>query len=301
MKYFRIKNLFVVGIVITLFAVNGLAQRAKSKPVIFALINDGKTVEPIAYIDNNKLFETVRGDGEQKQLRSFERRYYKAKKRYNLVFAGKNAGIVRVKSSNYQSDCSKNMASVTTTSKRAKIKGFVMGLVSDYKTKYTSTGIRRLPTRKERSDFESLVKSEFSANGITDAQLKTLDYHNLTAIDIDKNKTIELVGTFWVNVTDTERALLFMIADSGKNKVFTKTFSEFRKIKQEEVMNNEIETIDKGIYHELLLDYFDYDNDGVSEIFTMIQGFEGSTFNVYDRKDGKWSRTFETSNYHCGF
>ena len=66
-------------------------------------------------------------------------------------------------------------------------------------------------------------------------------------------------------------------------------------------MNSEIETIDGGVYHELLLDFLDYDGDGVSEIFTMQQGFEGNTFRVYKRQSGKWIKDFERANYHCGF
>lgn len=301
MNYFRIKSLSVILIVFALLAMSGFAQKAKSKPIIFALINDGKTVEPIAYIDKKKLFQTVGGDGPMNQLRSFERRYYKAKKRYKLIFAGRNAGVVRVKSSNFQSDCSKNMAGVSTTAKNAKIKGFVMGLVTDFTTTNKTSGIRRLPTRKERAEFEKIIKTEFSKNEITETQLKTLDYHNLTAIDVDKSGKIILVGTFWVNTSDTDRALMFMIVDKEKSGKYILTHSEFKKIKQDEVMNGEIETIDKGVYHELLLDSLDYDNNGISEIFTMTQGFEGSTFKAYKQKDGKWEKVFETSNYHCGF
>jgi hypothetical protein len=51
----------------------------------------------------------------------------------------------------------------------------------------------------------------------------------------------------------------------------------------------------------LLLDIFDTDGDGVSEIFTIDQAFEGNNFNVYKRDKDEWSKILETYNYHCGY
>ena len=59
--------------------------------------------------------------------------------------------------------------------------------------------------------------------------------------------------------------------------------------------------VDEGVYHELLLDAFDYNGDGVAEIFTYTQSFEGSGFSVYNRDGGKWTKVFDGSNYHCGY
>lgn len=299
MKKIKFKSIFAIVFIIVTLTIVGLAQ--KNKPVIFAVINDGKTIEPIAYVDKKKLAETVGGDGDVGQKASFARRYFKSKSKYKLIFAGTNSGVVSVKSSDYKSECSSNMAEVLTSATKVNLKGFVMGLATDMRTAQTASGIRRLPTPAERVAFEKIVKDEFAKQKISATILSTLDYHNLTAIDIDKTGMIELVGTFWVKTSATERSLLFLIVDKEKSGGYSLTYSNYKKIKQSEVMNKEIDTLDKGIYHELLLDSFDYDGDGVNEIFTMIQGFEGNTFNVYKRQKGKWVKTFERSNYHCGF
>ena len=66
-------------------------------------------------------------------------------------------------------------------------------------------------------------------------------------------------------------------------------------------MSGDIKNIDEGIYHELLLDVFDVNGDGVAEIFTNTASFEGAGFGVYSRSGGKWTKSFDGSNYHCGY
>jgi len=66
-------------------------------------------------------------------------------------------------------------------------------------------------------------------------------------------------------------------------------------------MSGEIKSVDEGVYHELLLDTFDYDGDGTAEIFTYTQSFEGAGFDAYRRSGGKWVRAFDYANYHCGY
>lgn len=296
----KFTKIILTGIFIFSLSIGGFAQR-KSLPVIFAVTNDGKTIEPIAYVKDKKLFKTVDGASSEKDLRGFSRNYYKAKSKYKLIFAGKNSGIVTINKSDYKAECAKNTAEVSLGATKTKLSGFVMGLATDMRSKETASGIRRLPTFDERAEFEKIVREEFVKQNISDAVAKDLKYHNLTAIDVDDTGVAELVGTFWVNTSATERALLFMIVDKEKSGTYTLTYSDYRLVKQADVMNKEIKTIDEGITHELLLDSFDYDGDGVSEIFTMIQGFEGNSFNVYQRESGKWVKAFENSNYRCGF
>lgn len=298
MKNTLIKKVLVAGLLTAILAISGFAQ--ETKPVIFAVINDGKTIEPIAHIDGKKLVKTVTGDEEEAKKAAFEKAYFKKKSRYKLIFSGVNAGVVSVEDSDYKRECASNMAGVSVVSTPGTtLKGFVMGLATDLRTNKTASGIRRLPTPAQRSKYESYVRSEFIKQGIPkDRELK---YHNLTAIDVDDTGIIELVGSFWADISPTERGLLFMIVDIEPSGKYTVTHKNYSAIKQREVMNEDITTLDSGIYHELLLDYFDYDNDGVSEIFTMTQGFEGTSFTVYKRKDGKWLKDFETANYHCGF
>jgi hypothetical protein len=55
------------------------------------------------------------------------------------------------------------------------------------------------------------------------------------------------------------------------------------------------------VYHELLLDVYDYDGDGKNEIFTYEQSFEGAGFTAYKKSGSKWTKAIEVANYHCGY
>ncbi|MGI8670674.1 MAG: hypothetical protein ACR2J3_12645 [Aridibacter sp.] len=295
----KFTKIIAVGIVILSLTIGGFAQ--KTLPIVFAVLDDGKTIEPIAYVKDKKLFKTVDGSTPANEKRIFARKYFKNKSKYKLIFAGRNSGVVTVKSSDYKSECSSNTAQVSLGATKTTLKGFVMGLATDFRTTETASGIRRLPTAAERAEFEKIVRDELVKNNVASETAKDLKYHNLTAIDVDNTGIAELVGTFWVETSPTERALIFMIVDKEKSGTYTLTYSDFKSVKKADVMNEEIKSVDDGMLHELLLDSFDYDNDGVGEIFTMVQGFEGSTFNVYKRENGKWVRTFEQANYHCAF
>jgi len=275
--------------------------KAKAKPVIFAVINDGKTIEPLAFIDKGALEQTAGGDSEAKDLANFVKTYYQPKATYRLVFGGADAGTVTVVSSNAKADCSKNMAQVTTQSAKAKLKGFVMALATSEPVDKTASGLRRLPTAAERAEIESLVRAEFVKQNISDNLSRNLKYHNLTALDVDNDKKAEMVGSFWVETSMTERALLFFIADKAANGKYAFGYSEFKTVKKDDVMSGEMKDVDGGIYHERLLDALEYDGDTSAEIFTYVQSFEGSSFNAYSRREGKWVKAFEGSNYHCAY
>ena len=278
-----------------------LAQRGR-KPIIFAVLNDGKTFEPVAYIEKGKLTAPVGGDADLKDVTLFNNTYYKPKTAYRLIFGGANAGTATVVSSDAKAECSKNMAQISVVSPKTKLGGFVMALATDALTKTKASGLRRKPTWAERTEIDALVRAEFTERKVSSTALKTLNYHNLTALDVNNDKKAELVGSFWVNTSETERGLLFFIAEKNSAGKYEFGISEYKVIKQSEVMSGEIKALDTGgYYHELLLDTFDYDGDGVGDIFTYVQGFEGAGFYAYKRANGKWEKTFEGSNYHCGF
>ena len=277
------------------------AQRGR-KPIIFAVLNDGKSLEPIAFIEKGKLTPPVGGDSDGNVIAAFNKTYYKPKSTYRLIFGGANAGMVNVLSSDSKAECSKNMAQASVSSTKTKLGGFVMGLATDaVSSKKAASGLRRKPTPAERTEIESLVRAEFTKQKFAASAIKNLQYHNLTALDVDNDKKADFVGSFWVDTGKTERALLFFIAEKNASGKYEFGYSDFRIIKQEDVMSGEIKSVDEGVYHELLLDAFDYDNDGVSEIFTNIQSFEGAGFNAYKRENGKWVKAFEGANYHCAY
>ena len=70
----KFTKIITVGIFILSLTISGFAQ--KSLPIVFAVLNDGKTIEPIAYVKDKKLFETVDGSTPSNEKRSFASRYF---------------------------------------------------------------------------------------------------------------------------------------------------------------------------------------------------------------------------------
>jgi len=298
--------LLILGLGINVFgqrnAKNKPKPAAKQKPIVFAVLSDGERIEPIAEIDKGKLIETINGGGEEKSLLSFSNTYYKPKTTYNLIFGATQNGTITVQNSNPKSDCGKNAATVTTQSAKAKLKGFVMGLATNQTTSKNASGLRRLPVAAERGEIESLVRAEFNKQGVSADAVKNMKYHNLTALDVDNDGKAEMVGTFWAESSPNERSLLFFIAEKGKNGKYNFGYSNYEKVTSEKVMSGELKDLDEeGIGHELLLDALEYDGDSTAEIFTLGKAFEGYNYNVYSRRDGKWTKVFEGYNYHCAY
>jgi len=244
------------------FASVGAAQKVRPKlppsPVIFAVLYEGKTLEPIAYVKDKKLEPAVDGSSDAGDLAAFHKNYFKPKTSYQLIFGGANAGLVTVKSANPELECSRHTAQAATSSTRARLKGNVMAMAASPTLKPNGKGIRRLPTAAERTEIESLVREELSKQKVPAAALKKLRYQNLTAVDVDGDDVVEFVGSFWVERTTKTRSLLFFIAEKGADEKYHFGVSDFSTIEEKDTMSEDITTVDSGVYHELLLDLLDF-------------------------------------------
>lgn len=275
---------------------------AQPKTVIFAVLNDGKVVEPIGYVGpKGVMTKAIDGASEQNVLNSFHRTYFAKGKSYSLIFGGKPAGNVTVVSSEPKGECVNFNAGVTTKTTRIPLKGNIMSLATNSKILKPGSGTRRPPTSAERTEIETLVRDYFTRLSEPAAVAKNLKYHNLTAIDVNNDGNAEMVGTFWVEPSAKERHLLFFVADLDQDKKYRFGYQNSRKFKEETVMSRDMKAVDSGIYHELLLDIFDVDGDGDSEIFSIVKGFEGAGFFMFKRKGERWETNFEGQNYHCGY
>lgn len=296
-------KIFSALVFLLLIVVSASAQKAKpkpagqtAKPIIFAVLNSGTTLEPIAFL-GKKLGEPVNGSDDVVKVTSFDKIYYRKGATYKLVFGGASAGTVAVKSFDPKAECSKNMAEAATTGAKTPLKGLVMGLATNAPVK-TTTGYRRKPTSAEKAEMDSLAKAEFLKQKLT---ARNLHYQNLTAIDVDNEGVAEIVASYWIEIDKLTRGILFFIAQKGTSAKYSVGFRNYRPVDQSQVMSGDIKNVDEGVYHELLLDSFDTDGDGVNEIFTYTQSFEGAGFDAYKRSGGKWVKHYEFSNYHCGY
>ncbi|MGB7068641.1 MAG: hypothetical protein WBD22_04045 [Pyrinomonadaceae bacterium] len=303
-KHLFRKTLWLTAMAL-LFSSASVAQKNRSKPkpksapmaIIFAVLRDGKLIEPIGYVDKKKLAAL----GDTHATKAFGNLYYKAKSAYPIIFGGAADGKVEVVTSNIGKECTGNSADIIAKPVNAMLKGLVMALATNISPKKNSAAYRRRPTPQERTAIEALVGAEFIKAGLAPAVLKELRYHNLTALDVDNDGTAEFVGSYWVAPKVDERALLFFIAEHDTEGKIVFAHSDYSLIKPDDVMSGEVKDLDGGVGHELLLDVLDYDGDGVKEIFTLGQAFEGNNYYSYRRDSGKWTRSYESYNYRCAF
>ncbi len=284
------------------FAQKQTKPAAKPKPFVFAVLNDGQTLEPIGEIDKGELVETTNGGSEPKELKQFIGSYYKPNTKYNLIFGSKSNGTITVKSSSPESDCAKNQATATTQTTRTKLKGFVMALATNAPAEKSASGVRRLPTVAERAEIELLVRTEFIKQSVSSNAAKKLNFHNLTALDVNNDGKAEIVGSSWVDTSAKEKNLLFFIAEMDGGGKYNFGYSSYSKVTPDDLMSGaDMKVLDEGIGNELLLDSLEYNGDTSAEIFTVTQSFEGNNFSAYSKIDGKWTQVFKGYNYHCAF
>ena len=308
MKKIPVAKLTVVCLIVLMSIAVAVAQKKRStakpkpkaKPIVFAVLNDGTTLEPIGEIDRGKLAATASGGGEPKTLTNFTNTYYKPKTVYHLIFGAAKNGTATVVSSSPESDCAKNLATVTAQSAKAKLKGYVMALATSEAPVKAASGVRRLPTPSERAEIETLVRAELIKQGVAANASKNLKYYNLTALDVDADGAAEMVGSFWTETSATERNLLFFIAEKDDGGKYKFGYSDYKKVTSDDVMSGELKDLDE-LGGELLLDALEYDGDSTAEIFSISKAFEGNNFQAYSRRDGKWTKVFEGYNYHCAY
>lgn len=297
------KILTLIGMLIVC-SVSMTAQKAPPKPdpknkqIIFAVIYDGTVIEPIASVENGKLIPSS-ADEDSTKGKSFANRYYQLKSKYGIIFGSAVSGIVTIENSNIGKECGGVSADVSVQSTKAELNGFVMALATDFKPK-TKIAYRRKPTPAERSEIEALVRAEYLKQKVLPAVLKKLHYYNLTALDVDNDGKAEFIGSYWVAPKINERDQLFFIAEMGASGKYSFTHSDYSAIKPDGLMSGDVKDLDT-MGGELLLDALDYDNDGVSEIFTISKAFEGNNYYVYKRSGGKWLKVYDTYDYRCGY
>lgn len=272
--------------------------KAIARPIVFAVLQGGKRVEPIGAIAAGKLVEPA---AEEAEAKAFAASHYKTGSSYSLVFGGAADGKLAILKSNIGTECGGMSAETSATPLKAKITGLVMALATNAKIGSAAPGYRRKPTAVERAEIEKLVRAEFAKNGVSEAALKNLRYQNLTALDVDGDNVAEFVGSYWIAPSQDQRRLLFFIAEQNSKGQIKLPHSEYSAIKPDDVMSGDVKDLDNGVGHELLLDMLDLDNDGVKEIFTIGQAFEGNNYYVYKRIAGKWTNVHESYSYRCGY
>lgn len=290
------KSILLILLVCMLFANIFSQQTNKQESIIFGLVFEGDSLDPIAYVKKNKLVSIEEENGFAEPRKALVKDFYQIGMKYSLIFGGVENGKVAI-NDNHEGDCSGNSANVEINSK-VKLSQTSPALATNIKSPKSSNSFRRLLTTSEKTEVGKLVKAEYAKHKVIGKKLKII---NLTAIDYNNDDVPEFVGSYSAVTSKLSRGLLFFIAEKTKNGKYKITKRDYEKISQENVMSGEIKDLDEGFYHDILLDAFDFDKDGKKEIFTVSYAFEANSYFVYKKVNDSWEKVFETDSYRCGY
>lgn len=240
------------------------------------ILNKGKYIDPV-------------GDSGSEAMKSFAEKYFKAGNKYRLLFGGGEVGTATVQSS--QEGCN-TIHSKISVEGSAGIKGQIKGLATNSETLGKKASSRRALTASERDAVMTLVKSIYRQHQTSNALMRSLKVGNLTATDLDGDGQFEIIGDFQIAPSSTSttgpRRDLFLIATpSGAGyKAELANFQSYRLT----------EGFGRGIS---FVDQLDIDGDGIAEVVTVNEGFDGYGYSIYKKQAGRWRAIYSVTGDAC--
>lgn len=268
-----------------------------SDVVIFAVEKHDMTqMEPVVIIRGNAFVKPpidesdVAGGNIEARAKRFIADYFRAGRRYRLLFGGGDAGSVTVRK--YIEPGCVGMYAEVAVETQARLGGEVQALAVSSETLGRGTGLRRVPTETERAAALELARAAYVRNKVSDALVKTMKVNNLTATDLNRDGKAELIGSFLIEVLGSANApvydnySLFMILEPTGNK-HRAAMTWFHK-------GGEADSA-----YRRLVDQVDLDGDGVSEVIAEGTYYESNDYIIYKKQQGTWRSVYQGGGGGC--
>ena len=250
-------------------------------------------------LDKGKFTEPISGSSDERDIAKFANTHYTTGRALRVLSGGAAVGTATVTGDGRSTECGKTAGHVTLKSTFTPT-GSLMALATTSETMGKGERARRAPTTEERG--AALKAAADAWKGLPAAAIADPDVVNLTAIDVRGDGKPLLVGSL-VARQAAARDVLFMLLEPSATG-FTPAFAQKERFTKDKLMEGvELSVVGSGdaIYVERLADHVDVDGDGISEIVTKTNGFEGDKYAIYKAVGGAWKKVFEFSNYRCGF
>jgi hypothetical protein len=229
---------------------------------------------------NGKQFTAPFTEEQKDAQKNFGENYFKAGKKYRLIFGGGDAGAVTV--TKWSEGCNSIHAQVNAETS-VRLGGQVRALATSGTSLGQRLSSRRAPTDDERTAVMKLVKSIYSQKQTPASLMKSLKVTNLTATDLDGNGTFEMVGSFTLAAKNKFERDLFLIAKSD-GETMRADFTKFQAYQPPP--EGFLSSID-------FIDQLDVDRDGVGEVFAVQGGFDGYGYLVFRKVGGRWRQVYQ--------
>lgn len=268
----------------------------QGETVVFAVSKYGADaiLEPIVilrrggYVHPPSDDSGVSSRGVEADTKAFIGNYFKAGRQYRLLFGGGDAGSVGVVKYN-EPGCVQLNASATVQT-QARVGGGVMALATNSQTLGRGQGSRRAPTEAERASALSLAREAYTRKGVPAALVSRMEVNNLTAVDLDRDGTAELVGSFTAGKVEPDGSgqqhTLFIIFEQRAGKLAA-THIWFNSGAEDSYASRR------------LVDVLDLDGDGTAEVFVEGTYYESNDYFIYKRRRGRWTEVYKGGGGGC--
>lgn len=241
-------------------------------------------MDALALFDKGK-YVVPTGD----RMKPFAEKYFQVGRQYRLLFGGGEVGTVKVQK--FGEGCNVIHSNVNVEGIN-KVGGRIYALATDSETLGKRASSRRALTAEEREAVMTLVKSIYRQHQTSNALMRSLKVGNLTATDLNGDGKFEVVGDFQIvanpKSTNSARRDLFLIATpSGTG--FRAELAKFQSYRM-------VDGFGSGI---AFADQLDIDGDGVAEVVTVNEGYDGYGYSIYKKQGGVWRMIYTVTGDAC--
>lgn len=264
------------------------AQDTAGGIVIFSLTKypDDATVqmEPIVVIRGGMYTEPP-VDAEPRVTKKFTNTYFRAGRRYRVVFGGGEAGSLTVKKE-VEPGCVFLMAEVVLQT-TARLGGQVQALAVSSDNIGRGESSRRAPTEGERASVVEVAREVYGLRGVAAALVKKMKTVNLTATDLERDGKFEMIGNFEIPGENELAYNLFVIFEPTAAGKYKAAWNWYHK------------GVEEGYEDRSLVDAVDLDGDGTAEVIAEGHYYESNDYVIYKRQAGTWRPVYKGGGGGC--
>jgi hypothetical protein len=258
------------------------STRSGTTSVLFAVDAEKKkdefTLRPVVIIRRGRLIEPPSPDPELDQdtpaAARFAASYFRTGKTYHLLFGGGAAAAIRIVG--YDRTNTADFAATARPVGQFSLHG-PKALATDSATLGHKKPSRRAATVAQRRQAVAIAAGIFRRHGLATRSIKKMEVLNLTAGDLYGDGRTVLIGSFQVLRRGAEQNLFTILEPRGNG--FRASLVQYHSSKLSD--REDADT-------ELLVDWLDFNGDGVAEVITENGYYEATDYSIYRRKAGVW-------------